>query len=110
MPKFAILLLTSFIGFNIYVVNLDIEAGENSYKTFCVSCHGDLGHGDGIAGKAPPEQIQNIYDELNSWFESEAKLIDTVLNGNEGIPAWNSVLNEKNVKDIFVYIEKINSK
>ena len=77
MPKFAILLLTSFIGFNIYVVNLDIEAGENSYKTFCVSCHGDLGHGDGIAGKALPELPSNIYDGLNSWFESESELIET---------------------------------
>ena len=110
MPKFAILLLTSFIGFNIYGANLDIEADEASYKTFCVSFHGDLGPGAGVTGKAPLEQLQNICDELNSQFESEAKLIDTVLNGNEGIPAWNSVLNEKNVKDIFVYIEKINSK
>ena len=110
MSKFATLLLTSFIGFNTYAANLDIEAGENSYKTLCVSCHGDLGHGDGIAGKALPEQPSNIYDGLNSWFESEAELIDTVLNGNEGMPAWSSVLNENDVKDIFAYIEKINSK
>ncbi|MCG9633595.1 cytochrome c [Vibrio sp. Isolate30] len=82
MPKFAILLLTSFIGFNIYAANLNIEAGEASYKSFCVSCHGDLGHGDGIAGKALPELPSNIYDGLNSWFEYEAELIDTVLNGN----------------------------
>ena len=110
MSKFATLLLTSFIGFNTYTANLDIQAGENSYKTLCVSCHGDLGHGDGIAGKALPEKPSNIYDGLNSWFESEAELIDTVLNGNEGMPAWNSILNEKDVKDIFAYIEKINSK
>jgi mono/diheme cytochrome c family protein len=57
MPKFAFLLLTSFIGFNIYAANLDIEAGEASYKTLCASCHGDLGHGDGVTGKAPPEQL-----------------------------------------------------
>ena len=50
MPKFAILLLTSFIGFNTYAANLDIEAGEASYKSFCVSCHGDLGH----CGKSVP--------------------------------------------------------
>ncbi len=110
MSKCATLLLTSFIGFNTYAANLDIEAGENSYKTLCVSYHGELGHGDGddIAGKALPEQPSNIYDGLNSWFESEAELIDTVLNGNEGMPAWNSVLNEKDVKDIFAYIDKIN--
>lgn len=110
MSKLAALLITSFISINTYAANLDVDAGESSYKTLCVSCHGELGHGDGIAGKALPEQPSNIYEGLNSWFETEAELIDTVLNGNEGMPAWNSVLNEKDVQDIFAYIEKINQK
>ena len=38
----------------------------------------------------------------------KAELIDTVLNGNEGMPAWKSALNEEDVKDIFAYIEKVN--
>lgn len=86
----------------------DLTKGESNYKMLCASCHGDKGHGDGIAGKALPEAPSNIYDGLASWFETEAELIDTVLNGNEGMPAWKSALNEEDVKDIFAYIEKVN--
>ncbi|WP_406732224.1 cytochrome c [Vibrio scophthalmi] len=82
--------------------------GQQFYQSLCTSCHGPKGHGDGIVGKALPEQPGNIYQGLNSWFESEAELIDTVLNGNEGIPAWGSVLSEQEVKLIFTYIEQVN--
>lgn len=86
----------------------DLENGESNYKTLCISCHGDKGHGDGIAGQALSEAPSNIYAGLTSWFETEGELIDTVLNGNEGMPAWKSVLKEQDVKDIFAYIEKVN--
>ncbi|WP_241033725.1 c-type cytochrome [Vibrio maerlii] len=82
--------------------------GEDTYKTLCQSCHGEKGHGDGIAGKALSEQPSNIYDGLTSWFETESELIDTVLNGNEGMPAWNAVLTEQEVKQIFAYIRDVN--
>ncbi|WP_244204759.1 c-type cytochrome [Vibrio rhodolitus] len=61
-----------------------------------------------MAAQTLSEQPSNIYQELNSWFESEAELIDTVLNGNEEMPAWKSVLNQQQVKEIFAYIESIN--
>ncbi len=82
--------------------------GEQTYKTLCQSCHGEKGHGDGIAGKALSEQPSNIYDGLTSWFETEGELIDTVLNGNEEMPAWNAVLTEQEVKQIFAYIREVN--
>ena len=85
-----------------------IETGKQNYQNLCSSCHGDLGHGDGPASKALSEAPSNINDGLNSWFETETELIDTVLNGNEGMPAWGSVLSEQQVKDIFVYIREIN--
>lgn len=88
--------------------SMDLSNGEANYKMLCTSCHGDKGHGDGIAGKSLPEQPSNIYEGLTSFWESESELIDTVLNGNEGMPAWKSILNEEDVKDIFAYINTIN--
>ncbi|GAK84757.1 hypothetical protein JCM19238_2335 [Vibrio ponticus] len=35
-------------------------------------------------------------------------MIDTVLNGNEEMPAWGNILNQQQVKEIFAYIESIN--
>lgn len=85
-----------------------LENGKQNYQKLCLACHGELGHGDGIAGQVLSEQPSNIYQGLNSWFESEAELIDTVLNGNEEMPAWGSLLNEQQVKEIFTYIEYAN--
>ncbi|NOI83559.1 cytochrome c [Vibrio tubiashii] len=109
MNKLALIPLLSISAISFAHANtIDIEKGENNYKTLCISCHGEKGHGDGIAGKALAEQPSNIYAGLNSWFETEAELIDTVLNGNEGMPAWSAVLTEQDVKGIFAYINKIN--
>jgi mono/diheme cytochrome c family protein len=103
---FSVLSLSMIGGAN--AQSIDITSGETHYKTLCVSCHGDKGHGDGIAGQALSEAPSDIYAGLTSWFETEGELIDTVLNGNEGMPAWKSVLNEQDVKNIFAYIEKVN--
>ncbi|MGY3572355.1 cytochrome c [Vibrio sp. SCSIO 43135] len=90
------------------VLSADLANGEQQFTSLCVSCHGEKGHGDGVAGKALSEAPSNIYDGLTSFWESEAELMDTVLNGNEGMPAWKSVLSENDVKDIFAYIRQIN--
>lgn len=90
-------------------VQAEDSKGQQLYQSLCTSCHGSKGHGDGIVGQALPEQPSNIYQGLNSWFESEAELIDTVLNGNEGMPAWGAVLSEQEVKLIFAYIEQVNN-
>lgn len=85
-----------------------LDSAKQNYQSLCSSCHGKLGHGDGIAAKGLKETPSNIYQELNSWFETEAELIDVVLNGNEEMPAWGSVLDQQQVKEIFAYIEHIN--
>jgi len=109
MKKVALISLVSLsLCAAVQAKPIDIEKGESNYKMLCMSCHGDKGHGDGFAGKTLSEAPSNIYAGLNSWFESEAELIDTVLNGNEGMPAWGAVLTESDVKDIFAYIEKVN--
>ncbi|OLQ89345.1 hypothetical protein BIY22_19740 [Vibrio panuliri] len=109
MKKIAtILIAASLITIPSLVLATSLEQGKQNYQTLCLACHGNLGHGDGVAAQALSEQPSNIHQSLNSWFESEAELIDTVLNGNEEMPAWGSVLNEQQVKEIFAYIESIN--
>ena len=110
MKKLALIPIISLSIISFAQANTtNLEKGEANYKMLCMSCHGEKGHGDGIAGKALSEKPSNINDSLNSWFESEAELIDTVLNGNEGMPAWKSVLTEDDVKDIFAYVKKVNT-
>ncbi|RTZ13760.1 cytochrome c [Vibrio aquaticus] len=110
MKNLVLIPVISLSVFSLTQANtIDVEKGEQNYKTLCIACHGEKGHGDGIAGKALSEKPSNINDGLNSWFESEAELIDTVLNGNEGMPAWKSILTADDVKDIFAYVKKVNT-
>ncbi|MGF1753419.1 cytochrome c [Vibrio makurazakiensis] len=102
------ILIGSALTAPLTVQAVDLSNGETQFKTLCVSCHGDLGHGDGIAGTALPEKPSNIYDGLTSFWESESELMDTVLNGNEGMPAWGQILSESDVNDIFAYVREIN--
>ncbi|GAL33880.1 hypothetical protein JCM19240_788 [Vibrio maritimus] len=100
IPTIALIALTS--------LNTYASQGETLYKTYCISCHGDKAHGDGPAASALTESPSNIYEGLTSFFESDAELMETVLYGNEEMPAWGSVLNEKQVNQIFDYIKSIN--
>lgn len=103
-----VLMVTGFYVSPSYSQVIDLNNGQAKFKTLCESCHGEKGHGDGIAGQALSEKPSNIYNGLTSFFEFESELIATVLEGNEGMPAWGSMLNENDVKDIFEYIRQIN--
>lgn len=105
----AALMATALFTAPSYSQEVDLHNGEMKFKTLCVSCHGEKGHGDGIAGKDLLEKPSNIYSGLTSFFEFESELIATVLEGNEGMPAWGSILSETDVKDIFEYVRKINN-
>ncbi|MGF1698595.1 cytochrome c [Vibrio lamellibrachiae] len=102
------LILSLAIIFTTPFVLANESNGEKNYQSLCATCHGDLGHGGGLAASSLAEAPSNIYSGLTSWFETENELIDTVLNGNEGMPAWGAVLSEEEVKEIFSYIRKIN--
>ncbi|MGF1722959.1 cytochrome c [Vibrio kyushuensis] len=102
------LILSLAIIFTTPFVLANESNGEKNYQSLCATCHGELGHGDGLAASSLAEAPSNIYSGLTSWFETEDELIDTVLNGNEGMPAWGAVLSEEDVKEIFSYIRKIN--
>ena len=88
----------------------DISNGKEKYLTYCLSCHGDLGHGDGVGAAALSEKPSNIYKGVTSLFEFESELYSTVMNGNEGMPAWGAILSNDDVRDIFGYIIEVNTK
>ncbi|MET2853100.1 c-type cytochrome [Vibrio owensii] len=115
----VLLLLASSSGFAGYkwltdnqYGEADLAAGKQHFQSYCVSCHGDKGHGDGLVAKATNIKPDNIFDELTNPFGTKVELIGTVLEGENGqsgaMPPFKSVLSEKQVNDIFEYIKSIN--
>ncbi len=105
-----------FFGLKAYMDNRygepDLVNGQIQYSNNCQICHGNLGHGDGIAAQKLEVKPDNIIGELNNPFSMKFELIDSVLQGDNGqngvMPAFIDTLSDKDVNDIFEYIKSIN--
>jgi mono/diheme cytochrome c family protein len=87
--------------------------GKKLYATYCASCHGETGKGDGMAaGSLPVKPADhtsgNVMNQLNDKF-----LLDIISKGGAAVgkstfmPSWGGSLNEKQVRDIVAYIRTL---
>ena len=90
----------------------DQTEGKNLYGTYCSTCHGDKGKGDGLASKSLPVKPADhtngsIMNQLSDKF-----LFDIISKGGGAVgksafmPAWGQ-FKEKQVSDIIAYIRSI---
>ena len=87
--------------------------GKNLYGTYCSSCHGDKGKGDGLASASLPAKPADhtngsIMNQLSDKF-----LFDVISKGGGAVgksafmPAWGGQFSEKQISDIIAYIRSI---
>jgi len=79
-------------------------AGAAIFKTYCSSCHGDTGRGDGVAGMYLDPKPANLV-MLNSTVADDF-LYWRINTGKEGtsMPAWKGVLDEQQIWQVIVFI------
>lgn len=92
--------------------NPNLDNGKIQFVSNCAACHGEKGLGDSELAKHLDITPDNIYAELTDPFGFEVELISSVLNGDNGqggtMPAFKGSLSNKDVHDIFGYVESIN--
>jgi mono/diheme cytochrome c family protein len=87
--------------------------GKKLYTTYCSSCHGETGKGDGMAaGSLPVKPADHtsgtVMNQLNDKF-----LLDIISKGGGAVgkstfmPSWGSSLNDKQVRDVVAYIRTL---
>lgn len=87
--------------------------GKKLYATYCASCHGETGKGDGMAaGSLPVKPADHtsgkVMNQMNDKF-----LLDIISKGGAAVgkstfmPSWGGSLNEKQVWDIVAYIRTL---
>ena len=89
--------------------------GQKLYMTYCSSCHGDKGRGDGAAGKALPVKPADHTDAklMNSF--SDEFLLNIISKGGAAVgkssfmPAWGGVLKDDQLQDLLAYLRSIAS-
>ncbi|NNL64936.1 MAG: cytochrome c [Myxococcales bacterium] len=91
----------------------DAEDGEELYATYCASCHGVEGRGDGlVAGalrKAPPDLTTIASSE--GWFPDA--LVQMIIDGRytahgtRVMPVWGSRLSLEELRALTDHLEQI---
>lgn len=90
--------------------------GKKLYVTYCSTCHGEQGKGDGTAASSLPVKPADhtnaaAMNQLNDRF-----LMDIISKGGAAVgkstfmPSWGGALNDKQIRDIIAYIRTLASK
>jgi mono/diheme cytochrome c family protein len=109
--------LLTVLGFMIFAIGVaqaqSAVEGRQLYTSYCASCHGDEGTGDGIAGRSLPVKPGNhtngsVMNQLSDRF-----LTDIITKGGSAVkksgfmPAWGGALNTQQISDIVAYLRSI---
>ncbi len=88
----------------------DAAKGAAHYKTFCVSCHGEKGDGNGPAGAALTPKPGNFTDPVNADHLTPEWVYKMVKNGGAAngksamMVPWSGALNEQGLRDVSAYV------
>jgi mono/diheme cytochrome c family protein len=89
------------------------QDGKRLYVSYCATCHGDQGRGDGPAGRALPVKPADHTNGAVMNQLSDKYLTDIIVKGGGAVgkspimPAWGNQFNEKQIGDLVAYIRSI---
>lgn len=85
----------------------EAQKGQESYRLYCQSCHGEKGRGDGPAATAltpPPadlaQLVQTIGDDYLFWRISEGKEGTAMI-------GWKGVLSDAQIWEIIAFLHTL---
>ena len=87
--------------------DVEISAGANLFKTDCVTCHGENGHGDGPASQALDPRPANLVDL--SKIAADDFLFWKISTGVDGtaMPAWKGILTDQQIWQVIAFIHAL---
>lgn len=91
----------------------NVAEGKKLYSTYCTSCHGDAGKGDGTAGASLPVKPADHTNGAVMNKLSDSFLVNIISKGGSGagkssfMPSWGGALTDQQIRDIIAYIRSI---
>jgi cytochrome c6 len=76
----------------------DPSHGERTYKTFCVGCHGVNGEGTKLG--------ISLIEDKSRLMKSDEELINSIRNGQDGMPAFSWLLTEEQAAEVIKYLKE----
>jgi mono/diheme cytochrome c family protein len=87
--------------------------GKKLYASYCVTCHGEQGKGDGPAARALPVKAADHTNGATMNQLSDKYLTDIITKGGPAVgkspimPGWGSQFNESQIRDLVAFIRSI---
>jgi glucose/arabinose dehydrogenase/cytochrome c5 len=85
-----------------------LQAGKKLYDTYCQSCHGKTGLGDGAPGMTFKVKPANFHDRLVK-NEREGALFWKMSTGKDAMPAYGKSLTAKQRWQLVAYVRQLSS-
>jgi mono/diheme cytochrome c family protein len=91
----------------------DQSEGKKLYLTYCSSCHGDKGKGDGPAARSLPVKPADHTDGAVMNPLTDKFLLEIISKGGSAVgkspmmPGWGGQFKEKQLRDILAYVRSI---
>jgi mono/diheme cytochrome c family protein len=108
IPVLAMGLALGFSETSAKKVNL--AAGKKTFQTFCFTCHGAKGKGDGPAGMSLNPKPRNFTDTAFMSKESKEKMYSVIADGGKKnglspmMAAWKTSLKPDQINDVLAYV------
>jgi mono/diheme cytochrome c family protein len=81
-----------------------LERGGKLFKTYCASCHGEKGKGDGTAGTGITPKPSDL--TRMAKYHKDGDLAWKIAIGRGPMPGWKSTLTENQIWDLVNFIKK----
>ena len=87
--------------------------GKKLYLTYCSSCHGDNGKGDGPAARSLPVKPVNHTDGAVMNQLTDKFLLEIISKGGSAVgksammPGWGGQLKENQLRDVVAYVRSM---
>ncbi len=87
--------------------------GRKLYASYCATCHGDKGKGDGMAAKSLPAKPTDHTNGAVMNLHNDKFLMDIISKGGSAVgkssfmPSWGGALEEKQIRDLVAFIRTL---
>lgn len=109
----VILTLSALISAGAPAWGQNQSEGGKLYMSYCSTCHGDKGKGDGVAAGSLPVKPRDhtngtVMNPLTDQFLADIIAKGGAAVGKSGfMPGWGGSLNEKQIRALIVYIRTL---
>ena len=87
--------------------------GKKLYLTYCFTCHGTRGAGDGYAASIQPTKPRNLTEDVYMSGRTDQQLFDVISGGGTAVhksmtmPYWRESLTQGQIWDLVAYVRTL---